>query len=313
MIVTLAGGVGAARLLQGLVKVHPEEKITIIVNTGDDIELYGLHISPDVDIIMYTLAGIIDQKKGWGIERDSFNFFNTMKNYGTDVWFNIGDKDLATHVVRTNLLEQGLSLSKVTERLCGILRVKARILPMSDDKFETRIVTDKGNMHFQEYLVKRSSKDRVRGMIFEGIQEAKPGPDVIKSIMNAELIIVCPSNPLVSIRTILSVKGIEGALERTKANIIAMTPIIGNSPIKGPLDKMMRGLKLEVSAFSIANMYKNFIDAFVLDESDQNLKKRIESLGIHVFLMNTLMKGIKEKVQIAESILRITKELKKEK
>ena len=313
MIVTLAGGVGAARLLQGLVKVHPEEKITIIVNTGDDIELYGLHISPDVDIIMYTLAGIIDQKKGWGIERDSFNFFNTMKNYGTDVWFNIGDKDLATHIVRTNLLEQGLSLSEVTERLCGILRVKARILPMSDDKFETRIVTDKGNMHFQEYLVKRSSKDRVRGMIFEGIQEAKPGPDVIKSIMNAELIIVCPSNPLVSIRTILSVKGIEGALERTKANIIAMTPIIGNSPIKGPLDKMMRGLKLEVSAFSIANMYKNFIDAFVLDESDQNLKKRIESLGIHVFLMNTLMKGIKEKVQIAESILRITKELKKEK
>lgn len=313
MIVTLAGGVGAARLLQGLVKVHPEEKITVIVNTGDDIELYGLYISPDVDIIMYTLAGIVDQKKGWGIERDSFNFFNTMKNYGTDVWFNIGDKDLATHIVRTNLLEQGLSLSEVTERLCRMLRVKARILPMSDDKFETRIVTDKGNMHFQEYLVKRSSKDRVRGMIFEGIQEAKPGPDVIKSIMNAELIIVCPSNPLVSIRTILSVKGIEGALERTKANIIAMTPIIGNSPIKGPLDKMMRGLRLEVSAFSIANMYKNFIDAFVLDESDQNLKKRIESLGIHVFLMNTLMKGIKEKVQIAESILRITKELKKEK
>ncbi|MCW4033020.1 MAG: 2-phospho-L-lactate transferase [Candidatus Bathyarchaeota archaeon] len=312
MIVALAGGVGAARFIEGLARVHPEERITIIVNTGDDIELYGLHISPDVDIITYTLAGIVDKKKGWGIEGDSFNFLNMLKDYGIDTWFNIGDRDLATHIVRTDFLRKGLTLSEATERLCKLLNLKVRILPMSNEKFQTRIITDRGNIHFQEYLVKRSSKDQVRDILFEGKKKAKPTPGVIESILNAELIIICPSNPLVSIRTILSVDGIEKALKETKAKTISITPLIGGSPIKGPLDKLMKGMGLEVSSFSIANMYKDFIDAFVLDVTDRHLKDKIESLRMDVYVIDTLMKGLKEKMRIAENILRIGEELKRE-
>jgi len=312
MIVALAGGVGAARFIEGLVKVYPEERTTIIVNTGDDIELYGLHISPDIDIIAYTLAGIVDKNKGWGIEGDSFNFLNMLKNYGVDTWFNIGDRDLATHITRTNFLKQSLTLSEATDRLSRLLNVKARILPMSNEKFQTRIITDRGNMHFQEYLVKRSSQDQVHDILFEGKKKAKPAPGVIESILDAELIILCPSNPLVSIRTILSVNGIEKALKETKAKIISITPLIGGSPIKGPLDKMMKGMGLEVSSYSVANMYKDFIDAFVLDVTDRHLKDKIESLRIHVYVIDTLMKGLKEKMQIAENILRIGEELKRE-
>jgi LPPG:FO 2-phospho-L-lactate transferase len=313
MIVALAGGVGAARFIEGLVKVYPEERTTIIVNTGDDIELYGLHISPDIDIIEYTLAGIVDKNKGWGIEGDSFNFLNMLKDYGIDTWFNIGDRDLATHIIRTDFLSNGLALSEATDQLSRLLNVKARILPMSNEKFQTRIITDRGNMHFQEYLVKRSSQDQVRDIIFEGEKKAKPAPGVIESILDAELIILCPSNPLVSIRTILSVNGIKKALKETKAKIISITPLIGGSPIKGPLDKMMKGIGLEVSSFSIANMYKDFINAFVLDVTDRHLKGKIESLRIPVYVIDTLMKGLKEKTQIAENILRIGEELKREK
>ena len=309
MIVTLAGGVGAARFLQGLKRVYPEEEITIIVNTGDDIELFGLHISPDIDIIMYTLASIVDEKKGWGIKGDSFNCLSMLRKYGIDAWFNIGDLDFATHIIRTNFMNKGLSLSEATKKLCEILGLKANILPMSDDRVETRIITDKGDMHFQEYLVKRKAKDEVLDIVFNGIEEAKPAPNVIESISSAELIILCPSNPLVSIKTILSVNGIEGALRKTRSKIISLTPIIGNSPVKGPLDKMMNGLGLEISAYTIAHMYRKFIDAFILDEFDKDLKGRIESLGIRVFLMNTLMRRMGEKIRFAKKILKIAEKL----
>lgn len=309
MIVTLAGGVGAARFLQGLQRVYPEEKITVIVNTGDDIELFGLHISPDIDIIMYTLAAIVDETKGWGIKEDSFTCLNMLRKYGVDVWFNIGDLDFATHIARTNMMRNGSSLSEITKVLCKKLGLKANILPMSDDRVETRIITDKGSMHFQEYLVKRGAKDRVMDIVFEGVDKAKPAPGVIDSIKNAEMIILCPSNPLVSIKTILSVNGIEDTLRKTSSNIISITPIIGSSPVKGPLDKMMRELGLEVSAYTVASLYKEFIDAFILDEFDKDLKERIKSLGIRVFLMDTLMKGIKEKTRIARGVLKFAKEL----
>ena len=309
MIVALAGGVGAARFLQGLQRVYPEERITVIANTGDDIELYGLHISPDIDIIMYTLAGIVDEKKGWGIKGDTFNCLGMLRKYGLDDWFNIGDLDLATQVIRTNFMSNGLSLSDATKELCRMLGLKVNIIPMSNERVETRIITDKRNMHFQEYLVKRLAKDKVLNIVFEGIEDAKPSPNVIESIINAKLIILCPSNPLVSIKTILSVNGIEEALRKTKSKIISITPIIGDSPIKGPLDKMMGGLGLESSAYTVAHIYKKFLDAFILDEFDKDLKERIESLGIRVFLMDTLMKGIEEKTRIAKKILRIAEEL----
>ena len=304
MITALAGGVGAARFLQGLVKVIPKEEITVIVNTGDDIELYDLHISPDLDIIMYTLAGIVDEEKGWGIRGDTFHCLDMLKRYGHETWFNLGDKDLATNIYRTHLLKKGLSLSEVTKRLCQKLELQVKILPMTDDKFETKVVTVGGTMHFQEYFVKRKAQDEVIDVIFEGAEKAHPAPGVVDSILNSDAIIICPSNPIVSIGTILSVKGIKGALEETKAKVAAISPIVGGSPIKGPADKLMRGLRLEVSAYAVANLYRTFLDTFVIDKVDQAEKEQIDGLGLHVVTTNTIMKNLKDKVQLARITLR---------
>lgn len=307
MITALAGGVGAARFLTGLVKLVNEEELTVIVNTGDDIELYGLHISPDVDIITYTLAGIVDEEKGWGVRGDTFHCLETLGKYGYETWFNLGDRDLATHIHRTYLIKRGLELSEATAEICRALGLKVRILPMTDDKFETRIVAERGSMHFQEYLVKRGAKDEVLGVEFVGTEKAKPAPGVIDSILNAEGVIICPSNPIVSIGTILSVKGIRESLRQTKAPKIAITPIIAGAPVKGPADKLMRGLGLEVSAFSVANLYKDFLDTFILDTADFEEKARIENLGIKVTVTNTIMKELKDKIQLAKVVLEETR------
>lgn len=303
MITALAGGVGAARFLQGLVRVVPEEEITVIVNTGDDIELHGLHISPDLDIVMYTLAGIVDEEKGWGVRGDTFNCLGMLRRYGHETWFRLGDRDLATHIYRTQLLKSGRSLAEATQRLCQRLGVKVRILPMTDDKFETRIVTDAGTMHFQEYLVMRKAQDNVTGVMFEGVQEARPAAEVADSILNTNAVIICPSNPIVSIGTILSVKNIRRALKETEAKVIAVSPIVGGAPVKGPADKLMRGLGLEVSASAVAELYRDFLDAFVIDQLDQAERERIEKLGLHVVTTNTLMRSIEDKVRLARGVL----------
>ena len=307
MITVLAGGVGAARFLQGLVKVVPEEEITVIVNTGDDIQLHGLHISPDLDIIAYTLAGIVDEEKGWGIHRDTFHCIEMLQRYGHETWFNLGDRDFATHIYRTCLLRQGLSLSEVTNRIRQALGLRLKIIPMTNDRFETKIVTDKGTLHFQEYLVKRHAENNVINVLFEGSEKAKPTPRVIDSILNASLIIVTPSNPIVSIGTILSINNVRDALRKTKAKVVAITPIIGGAPVKGPADKLMRGLGLGVSAYSVARLYQDFLDVFILDFTDQNEKKRIEQLGLQVIVTNTLMKTQEDKVRLAKIVLRLIK------
>lgn len=304
MITALAGGVGAARFLQGLVKIVSEEEVTVIVNTGDDIQLHGLHISPDLDIIMYTLAGIIDEEKGWGIREDTFHCLEMLQRYGCETWFKLGDKDLATHIYRTYLLRGGLSLSEATNRLCQWLGLKVRILPMTNDKLETKIVTDKGTMHFQEYLVKRGAQDRVIDVVFEGAEKAQPAPGVIDAILNADAIIICPSNPIVSIGTILSVKNVRETLRRTRAKVVAISPIVGGAPIKGPADKLMRGLGLEVSAYSVAYLYRDFLDVFVIDHMDRVEKGRIEGLGLHTIVTNTVMKSLQDKVQLARISLK---------
>jgi len=307
MITALAGGVGAARFLQGLVKLVPEENLTIIVNTGDDIELYGLHISPDIDIVMYTLSGIVDGEKGWGVKDDTFHCLETLQKYGSETWFKLGDRDLATHIHRTCLLRKGYKLSEVTAKLCQASGLKIRLIPMTDEKFTTFIVTDKGKMHFQEYLVKRGAQDKVINVEFEGAEKAKPAPGVVDSILNSEAIIICPSNPIVSIGTILSVKGVRKALRETKAEIIAISPIVGGSPIKGPADKLMSGLGLEVSAYGVAAFYKDFLDAFVIDNIDSAQKPRIEALGLKVAVTNTIMKTLEDKVELARVVLNITR------
>jgi LPPG:FO 2-phospho-L-lactate transferase len=304
MITALAGGVGAAKLLRGLSKIVNEE-LNIIVNTGDDIILHGLHISPDLDIITYTLAGIVDTEKGWGIKGDTFNCLDMLKRLGCEGWFNLGDRDLAVHIYRTRLLNEGLKLSEVTSKLARVLGIPAHInvIPMTDDKFQTKIRTDVGIMHFQEYLVKRGCKDKVLDVIFEGAEEAKPAPKVLESILDARAVVICPSNPIVSIGTILSVKGVREALRKTKATIIGVSPIIGGAPVKGPADKLMSALGIEVSAYGVAQLYKDFIDIFLIDTVDSALKGRMESLGIKVIVRNILMKSHEDEINLAKYIL----------
>jgi len=305
MITTLAGGVGAARFLQGLVHVVPPEEIVTIVNTGDDIEFYGLHISPDVDIVTYTLAGIVDEEKGWGMRGDTFNCLDMLRKYGYETWFMLGDKDLATHIHRTLLLKSGLKLSEVTEKIRKALGVKVKIIPMTNDKVQTKIVTNVGEMHFQEYLVKRKAQDPVLDVKFEGIERAEPAPGVIEAILNADGIIICPSNPIVSIGPILSIKGVKEALKKTKAKIVAISPIVGGAPIKGPADKLMRGLGIEVSALGIAKIYKNFLDALVIDNVDRDLKPKIEEIGIKVHVTDTIMRTLESKIKLAKETFRL--------
>lgn len=304
MITALAGGVGAAKFLSGLVRVIPEEELTVIVNTGDDIELYGLHISPDLDIITYTLAGIVDEEKGWGIKDDTFHCLEMLRRYGYKTWFNLGDRDLATHIHRTLLLKRGLKLSQATKEICRSLGVKANIIPMTDDKFETWIETDAGPMHFQEYLVERGARDRVLGVKYVGAEEARPAEGVIEAILNSRLVIICPSNPIVSIGTILSVRGVRESLRSSSAPKVAISPIVGGMPIKGPADKLMRGLGLEVSAYSVAYLYRDFLNLFVLDNIDRDEKDRIERLGIKTILANTIMRTMEDKVNLAKIILK---------
>ncbi len=303
MITALAGGVGAARFLAGLVKLIDEKNLSIIVNTGDDIELFGLHISPDVDIVAYTLAGIVDEAKGWGIKGDTFQCLEALRELGQEAWFALGDRDLATHILRTSRLKEGRKSSEVTTEITRILGLEMAILPMTDDKFETRIVTEDGAIHFQEFLVKRGAKDKVRGVKFLGADTAKPAAGVIDAIMNAKLVIVCPSNPVVSIGTILAVKGIKDALKRTAAEKVAVSPIVAGAPIKGPADKLMKGVGLEVSAYSVAKLYADFIDTFILDVADAADKAKIEKLGVKVKVANTVMRTLEDKVQLARTVL----------
>ncbi|HMK95296.1 MAG TPA: 2-phospho-L-lactate transferase [Candidatus Limnocylindrales bacterium] len=303
MITALAGGVGAARFLTGLTKLVREEDLSVIVNTGDDMEMFGLHISPDLDIVSYALAGIVDDEKGWGIKNDTFQCLEMLKKIGFETWFSIGDRDFATHIFRTDMLRKGFTLSKVTEEICQRIGVKVKIMPMTDDKFETWIKIEEGLVHFEEYFVKRQAGDRVLDVKFVGAAHAKPAPKVVDSILNAEMVVICPSNPIVSIGTILSVDGVRDALKKTKAKVVGVSPIIAGAPVKGPADKLMRGLGFEVSAFSVAKLYKDFLDTFLIDTKDADEKCRIEQLNINVKVADTVMKCVEDKVGLAKSVL----------
>ncbi len=299
----LAGGVGAAKFLTGLIKLVKEEDLSVIVNTGDDIELFGLHVSPDVDIVTYTLAGIVDQEKGWGVRGDTFQCLEMLKNYGQETWFNLGDKDLATHLYRTDRLRQGATLSQITDEVCDFLGLKVKIMPMTNDRFETRVTTCNGSMHFEEYFVRRQCWDEVLSIEFVGAATAKPSPRVLDAILDANTVVVCPSNPIVSIGTILSVEGIRGALKRTNARVVGVSPIVAGLPLKGPADKMLRASGVEVSAFGVAQFYSDFLDAFVIDTKDAGEKGRIEALGLTVKVTNTVMKNLDDKVALARVVL----------
>ncbi|MCL2287617.1 MAG: 2-phospho-L-lactate transferase [Candidatus Bathyarchaeota archaeon] len=303
MITALAGGVGAARFLTGLAQLIKPEDLTVIVNTGDDIDLFGLHISPDIDIVTYTLAGIVNDEKGWGLKDDTFGCLDMLKLFGAVDWFNLGDRDFATSILRTDMLKKGFTLSQISAKISSDLGLKLKILPMTNDKFATYVQIPTGFIHFEEYMVKRAAKDPVFDIKFVGAETAKPAVGVIDAIMHSERVIICPSNPIVSIGSILSIQGVRGALQKTFAKKIAISPIIAGVPVKGPADKLLKGLGVEVSAFGVAKLYADFLDAFVIDSADVAEKGRIEALGVEVVVGNTLMKDFASKKALAKIVL----------
>ena len=299
LIVALAGGIGAARFLQGLVRVVPPKQITIIGNVGDDIDFYGFHVSPDLDIVAYTLAGLVDPRKGWGFRGDSFECQRWLRRYGLTTWFNIGDRDLATHIYRTIELRHGKTLSDVTQDLARRLGLHVRLIPATDDPLQTYIVTPRTSMHFEEYMVRLRTLSPVLGVRFRGANSARPAKGVLKSIRKAGGIILTPSNPVVSIGAILAVPGIRSALRRAKGKIVGISPIIGGKTVKGPADKLMKAVGINASVTGVAEFYSDFLDTLIIDSVDSKLVPEIERLGIRAVVTNTLMRSMEDKVRLA--------------
>jgi LPPG:FO 2-phospho-L-lactate transferase len=308
MITALAGGVGASKFLDGLSRVAPPEEISIIVNTGDDIEMFGLYVAPDLDIVTYTLAGVVNAEYGWGLAGDTFNCLEQLLDYTqAERWFNLGDRDLAAHIFRAQQLRQGRSLSEVAERLRTALGVKSRILPMTDTHTPTTIITDEGEMHFQEYLVKRRAQPKVAGLRFENIESAQPAPGVAEAVMRSDAIIICPSNPLISIGPILAVPGLRDLLQSAEAPVAAISPVVGGASLNGPTDRMLADLGMQVSAAQVARLYSDIADIFILDIQDELSKPEIENLGLKVCVTDTVMSGLEEKIKLAKFTLESVK------
>ena len=304
-ITALAGGVGASKLLLGLHDVMDPRALTVIVNTGDDISLHGLKISPDLDIVTYTLASVVDSKKGWGFRGETFHALKRLAVFGRANWFNLGDRDLATHIHRTAILAEGKSLADAAESIRNALGVKAHILPMSNEPVPTMIETDDGAMHFQEYLVKRRAKPLVRGIRFDGVVTARPAPGVLEAIRDAHRILICPSNPLISIGPILAVPGIREALRARKADVIAVCPIVGGKSLKGPSDKMLAELGHEPSAQGVARLYSDFTGTFVVDPADKSQAEAVRALNMNAIVLPTLMKTRTQKRKLARALLNL--------
>jgi LPPG:FO 2-phospho-L-lactate transferase len=310
MIVTLAGGVGAARFLEGLVQVVPPEDITAIVNTGDDFELHGLYIAPDLDIVTCTLAGLIDTAQGWGIAGDTRECMSWLTKLGAPDWFALGDRDLALHIRRTALLRAGQSLSEVAEQFRRALGVAVRLLPMSDQPVPTHVITPAGELHFEEYFVQRRAQDEVLGVRSIGVDKARPAPGVLEAIHDAEAVLIAPSNPIVSVGTILAVPGVRDALKATSAPVVAVSPIVGGAAIKGPAAPLMRSQGFEVSARGVAECYRDLVDTLVIDQVDAALADAIRALGMDVVVTDTIMRGPEEKRALAQAALDAARELR---
>jgi len=298
----LAGGVGAAKFIEGLANVVDPALLKIVINTADDVELYGLKICPDIDIITYTLANIVDKQKGWGIQDETFNCLNALKSYYDFEWFNLGDKDLATHIYRTDLFKKGYNKTEITSLICEKLGIKSQLIPMSDEEVQTFIITDSKTMHFEEYYIRYQCEPNVLDIKFQGINKAKPAKYVLEYINNAEKIFICPSNPIVSIGTILGLPGLKNALKKVKQKVIAISPIIEGVTIKGPADKLMKCLGMEVSCVGVAKYYKEIIGHFVIDKKDCKLKSEIEELGIQTYCYDTIMDSITKKIELAKFV-----------
>ena len=304
MIVALAGGVGGAKLAQGLMAAPGVADLTVVVNTADDFDLFGLRICPDIDTVLYTLGGIANPETGWGVAGDTFATLGALAGLGRDPWFQLGDRDFATHIHRTERLRAGASLTDVTAGLATALDIPATVLPMTDDRVATVVETPDGSLPFQDYFVRRRQTDDVLGVTFEGISSARPTPGVMAALATAELVVVCPSNPIVSIGPILALPGAREALTTTVAPVVAISPIVGGRALKGPADKMLATLGSEVSPLGVARLYAGLIDGMVLDEQDAHLATGIEAeLGVATLVTDTVMGGLESRRDLAARVV----------
>jgi LPPG:FO 2-phospho-L-lactate transferase len=302
-IAVLAGGVGAARFLQGLLAVHRPSDITIISNVGDDCEWFGLHVSPDIDIVLYHLAGLADEERGFGLKGDTYNVLERIAVYGYDTWFTLGDRDLATCITRTDLLRRGRTLAEATTEIASALLMPARITPVTNHRLRTKIRTDEALLDFQDYFVKQRTEGHAREVLFDGVAKARPAPGVIEAIIEAETVLLTPSNPLVSIGPILSIPGVREALRETKARVATVSPIVGGRALKGPADRMLRDQGIRADAVGIAGLYKDFLDVLVIDDKDAESQGEIEALGLEVVVTDTIMASMDKKTALARTVI----------
>lgn len=300
-VVALAGGVGGAKLAHGLAQILPPEDLTVVVNTGDDFEHLGLHVAPDLDTVMYTLAGLANPETGWGLRGEAWNFLDALGRLGGETWFRLGDRDLATHVERSRRLWKGEPLTEVTAALCAALGLRVRVLPMTDDIFQTIVQTEEGELEFQEYFVHRRCEPRVTGFRFDGLGSAFPTEQVLAALGAADVLVFCPSNPFVSLDPILSLPGVRERVGRKGA--VAVSPIVGGQAIKGPAAKMLAELGMEVTAASVAAYYAGLLRGFVLDEVDSALKPGIENDALPVLVTNTMMRTDADRARLAQEVL----------
>ncbi|MGA2511652.1 MAG: 2-phospho-L-lactate transferase [Candidatus Acidiferrales bacterium] len=309
-IVALAGGIGASKLLLGLNRIMDPRDLTVVVNTGDDIVMHGLSISPDLDIVTYTLADLVNPDTGWGFRDETFRALEQLAVYGRPQWFHLGDRDLATHIHRTAMLRAGARLSEVADSIREALGVRARILPMSDQPVPTMIETSQGRLHFQEYLVQRRAEPTVQAISFDGIELAHPAPGVLEGLERASSIVICPSNPLISIGPILAVPGVREALRRRRTRVVAVCPIVGGKSLKGPSDQMLAQLGHDVSTVGVARMYQDICGTIVIDPVDSAQGPAIESLGVEVVIHPTVMRNLEDKELLARRVVQFAEKQK---
>ena len=294
-VTALAGGIGAGKFLRGLVRVVPPQDVTAIVNTADDVRMHGLHVSPDLDSVIYWLGDVFDRERGWGRRGETFRATEELRSFDPEAaWFNLGDLDLATHLFRTRRLTEGTTLSETVRAITARFGVRTRVLPMSDDPVTTRVTVlvhgEEVDLHFQEYWVRRRAKDEVKHLRYAGAERARPGPGVLEAITEADAVVICPSNPVASIGPILAVLGIRDALAARRAHVVGISGIVGGAPLAGMADKLMPAVGVEVTAAGAADCYRGLLGAWVIDEADRPLAPRIEGSGIRVGVTDTIMR-----------------------
>jgi LPPG:FO 2-phospho-L-lactate transferase len=302
-VVALAGGTGAAKLLRGLAPLLSPGELLVIGNTGDDAEIWGLHVSPDLDTVCYALGGLLDEARGWGLRGETFHALERMGCLGEPTWFGLGDRDLATHLHRTRLVREGRSLSEVTAAIAAALGVSHRVLPMSDDPVRTRILGPEGWLDFQEYFVRDKAQTEVRAVDYAGAAAARPAPGLVDAVARARAVLVCPSNPITSVGPILAVPGIAAALAATPARIVAVSPIVGDAPVSGPAGRLMAASGLPVSAAGVARAYAPWLDALIVDARAPGAAAAVAAEGVEAIVADTMMTGRAAETALARRVL----------